>query len=193
MNIKHFFSIALAAGTLATLPATFTSCDNDDTSNVDLTRWTSLKVSGNYKAQNIIGVQSLRTKLELGTMKDQQLLITPDGADHITIKLAEYALPINEASAPYSLVASKAFELKNIKTTLESNGDISISGAVKGNVSMKLVGRKGNANETDFREYEVSNGSVTGTMGKDRELSLTISFQPGSMPMPIVYTIRAKR
>lgn len=193
MNLQRFFLFVLTVGTLLSLSPGFTSCTDDDDNTLAPHLRPSTRAAGTYGGSNSIATKSPNKTFELGSVQGQHVVIMPQSPNTVSLTLSPYSMSIDEGTAPYALVGSKAFEVKNIGITAADNGTLSISGNVKGSVSMQLVRRGANAGETPFRNYEVNTGTLAGTIAPNGSLSLTLSFQPGSMPMPIVYTIQAQR
>ncbi|MDO5074377.1 MAG: calycin-like domain-containing protein [Bacteroidales bacterium] len=174
MQFKMLFGLTLMAATLA--PVAFSSC-SDEAENQQVL----VDRSGVYEEKNLISVAGL----SLGTVPSQKVTLAKEANGTYTVTLGSFHHPITTEIAPYAFVKSDPMIIKHVQASTNKDGLTSLKGKVQTTVSMTLQPRKGP--EVSPKEYTVAEGTVIGTIDKNGKLGLSVSFKPGSMPMPLIY------
>lgn len=198
MKLKRILALALMMGALLPVSTTFVACDNDDDDEYIVDNSVAGQAKGEYKGQNAIAVEmnsAAGTRImPMGTITDFDVDITKQTDTKVTVKLDDYEIAIADPRSAFSRVESKDLVLKNVDAVLNQDGSVALKGDLKGQEVQMLLQANGYTTEgPQLKTMTINEGSLTGNIAKDGTLTLTVKLQPGTMPMPLVYDITAKR
>lgn len=177
MQMKKLFGLALMAATLA--PVAFVSCDDDETKTL-----VQVDRSGVYKQKNTIGAMGI----DLGSVPAQNVTLAKETNGSYTVTLGSYDHKISSQGSPFVFVKSEPMIIRNVKASTDGSGVTKLShDAIKTTVVMQM--QAAGAPLSAPKTYAVNVGTLTGAISKDGKLGLTVSFQPGSMPAPLIYVL----
>lgn len=195
MKLQRIFALTLMMGTLLPVSTAFVACDADDIEDV-VDNSAAAKAKGDYLGTNAVAVE-MRTlastmKMPMGQLADFEVEIAQQGTDKVNIKLDDYEINIADPRSAFKTVQSKELLLKGIGATLNNDGTISLQGDLKGQ-EVQMVLQAMGSQDSALKTMTINKGTATGTIATDGTLTLSVSFQPGTMPFPLVYDITAKR
>lgn len=198
MKLQRIFALALMMGFCTLSLPSFVACDSDNDDENIVEVGAAHTAQGDYEGSNAVVVEMKSKdgvlKLPQGTLKDFVVSIQPNGANKVNLKLDDYQIAIDNPRAPIKRVESKELLLKGVDATLNADGSINLQGDIAGQEVQMILESNGQTTEGPlFRKMTISKGQVKGSIAANGTLSLTVSFQPGTMPFPLVYNITAKR
>lgn len=174
---KQFLGMLLLACTL--VPVTFVSCGDDEKQIV----LPEINRTGTYKVKNTVSAG-----FPLGTLTQSVKLEREADGDY-TMTIDAYEMPVNAPNVPYTQIASAPMVIHNLKAQSNAAGTTALSGEIKEKVAMAMQFRGKPA--TEPKDFDIHEGRVNVIVNQAGKLTGTVSFKPGAMPFPVVYTLMA--
>lgn len=178
--------MAFMATALTGTTVSFVACEDDEKPQVQQGN----QHDGTYNASVAIGTEVQGKVVPLATVEGQKAVVLTLKANNPVITISGYQTDL-PAGAPYKHIAQDQYQLTQLKATQQADGSLAISGEEEVTMRLRMVMGNATVAATPFTDYKTK-VRTEGTL-KDGKLKLTVKYQPGRMPMAIVYNYTGQR